>query len=299
MTKPMSAKQKKRKKQIQRRRRVLLLLLISIVIISLCLFTPFFNIQTVEVKGNEVIPAEQIIDSASVPVGHNIFRIHKKSIKKSVLRIPEIEIVKINRKLPSKIEINVKETKPFMYLPYETGFVITNENGRVLGLTDTNENLDLLFMTGLEIKKAEICKKISVQDTVTFDIILETLNKFRDVGMHPEIRSCHFDNITNVYIYLTDGTKVIFGKTEDMDYKISVLLNILPKTNREEGAYIDLTTPSRAISGMIEPTPSPSAEPSPDPSASPASEAMASPSPEQTDSAVAQETTSTLQNTEV
>lgn len=282
MTKPMSAKQKRRKKQLKRRRRVLLVLLITLIVISICLFTPFFNIQNTVVIGNENISAEQIIQVASIPPQHNIFRLNKKSIKKAIMSIPEIENVKISRKLPSTVQISVTETMPFMYFPFETGYAITNQQGRVLALTDSNENLDLLYITGLEIKNAEICKKISVQDTITFDIILSIMEKFHNVGLQPDIKSCHFDSIADFYIYLKDGTKVLFGKTTDMDYKISVLLNILPKTNREEGAYIDLTTPSRAISGMIEPTPmpSPSPEPQEETEVSPTPQAEASTSPQ-------------------
>ena len=291
MTKPMSAKQKRRKRQLKRRRRVLLVLLIALIIISICLFTPFFNIQNTVVTGNENISSEQIIEVASVPYQHNIFRLNKKSVKKAVLTIPEIEEVKIKRKLPSTVEIIVTETKPFMYFPFETGYAVTNEAGRVLALTDSSENLDLLYITGLEIKNAEICKKISVQDTITFDIILSVMKKFHNVGLQPDIKSCHFDNIADFHIYLKDGTKVIFGKTDDMDYKISVLLNILPKTNREEGAYIDLTTPSRAISGMMEPSPTPS------PSPEPLEETGASPEPKEEAEATSQPAKAETQQT--
>ncbi|MBE7036100.1 MAG: FtsQ-type POTRA domain-containing protein [Ruminococcaceae bacterium] len=180
MTKPLSEKQKRRRKIIKRRRRVLLSLLIIMIVISICLFTPFFNIKTVEIIGNKNIETERILTAASISNKENIFRLNKNSVKKSIQVIPEIEAVKIKRKLPSKIQITVTETEPFMYLPYETGYAITNESGRVLSLTDSNENLNLLYITGLEIKNAELCKKISVQDTVTFDIIISTLEKFRN-----------------------------------------------------------------------------------------------------------------------
>ncbi len=255
MTKQVSAKQKKKRKRAIRRRRVLLLLLLASAVISICLFTPLFNVKTVEVTGNELISAEQILQTAAVPQEINIFKISKKNIKKAVLQIPEIETVRVRRRLPAKIRLEVTETRPTMYFPYMTGFAVTNENGRVMALADDAAGLDLLYITGLEIKNAKICEKISVQDTVKFDIILDTIRVLRDAGLLSEIRSCHFDSVTEFYLYLTDGTKVIFGKTTDMAYKISVLSNILPKVNRTEGSYIDLTTPSRAIYGTLDEEP--------------------------------------------
>ncbi len=265
MTKPISAKQRRRARQIARRRRVLLLLLIVAAIISICLFTPFFNVKTIELVGNEVLSTEQLLTAVSIPEDINIFALRKGLVKKALLQFPEIESVRILRKLPSKIQIQVTETKPIMYFSYKTGYAITNENGKVLSLTDTAEELNLLLITGLEIKNAEICKKISVQDTVKFDIILDTIQKFNQAELVTEIKSCHFDNLSELHMFLTDGTKIILGNTEELDYKISVLKNILPRVNRAEGAYIDLTTPSRAVYGILEPEPTPSPEPSSEP----------------------------------
>ncbi len=255
---------KKRKKKKIAKRRVFLLLLLIAAVLSICLFTPFFHIKTVEVVGNEVIASERILELSGIPTGQNIFRIHKRSIKKSIMSIPEIEKVKINRILPSKVRLSVTETPPVMYFPYLSGYAITNQNGRVLALSDSDEGLDLIKMTGLEIKNAEIYEKMSVQNTVSFDIMISTIQAFGKHGLLPEIRSCHFDNIADFYLYLKDGTKVIFGKTTDMEYKLSVLTAVLEQVNRTEGTYIDLTVPERTISGTLTPTPAPSATPAPE-----------------------------------
>ncbi|MBR7163534.1 MAG: FtsQ-type POTRA domain-containing protein [Clostridia bacterium] len=233
------------------------MLLLSAFVISICLFTPFFNVKTVEVKGNETVLSEQILEAASIPQNINIFKIRKGKVKNAILNIPEIDTVKIRRLIPSKIRLDVTETKPIMYFSYQTGFVITNEKGRVMSKVDTADELNLLNITGLEIKNAEICEKISVQDTDKFDIIISTINSLSRVGLLQEIRSCHFDDLQNVHMYLHDGTKVIFGKLTDFEYKLSVLTKVLVQVNRTEGAYIDLTTPERTYYGVEEPSPAP------------------------------------------
>ncbi len=255
MTKPMSAKQKRKRKLAIMRRRFFLFLLLFAAILSLLLFTPWFNIKTIEVTGNELIAQEQILEASAISKGANIFRINKRAAKKALLKIPEIDSVTINRRLSMKVCISVVETKPRLYFPYLSGYVITNENGKVLALKDDISSLELLNITGLEIKNAEICEKIAVQDMVKFDIIIDTLRLLQEKGLLSEMRSGHFDDLSDVYFYLTDGTKIIFGKTTEMEYKISVLSNILPMVNRTEGSYIDLTTPSRAVYGTLDEEP--------------------------------------------
>ncbi len=267
----MTKKQKKKAKRKIRFRRVLLMLLLAVALICICLFTPLFNIKNVEIIGNSTISSEQLTQAAAIPPENNIFRINKHTISKSILSIPEIEAVKITRRLPSKVRITVTETPPIMYFPYMTGYVTTNEKGRAIALLDDVSESDLIKMTGLEIKKVEICEKISVQDTVKFDIIVETISKLNEKGFLGDIRSCHFDNLTDVHLYLKDGTKVIFGKIEELDYKLSVLENILPRVHRSEGVYIDLTTPARAFYGSL-PAEAPSESPQPEDATKPKGE---------------------------
>ncbi|MBR5236069.1 MAG: FtsQ-type POTRA domain-containing protein [Clostridia bacterium] len=265
MTKPMSAKQKRKRKLARMRRRFFLFLLLFAAILSLLLFTPWFNIKTIEVTGNELIAKEQILEASAISEGANIFRINKRAVKKAILKIPEIDGVTISRRLPLKVRISVLETKPVLYFPYLSGYVITNEKGKVLALKDDISSLGLLNITGLEIKNAEICEKITVQDMVKFDIIIETLGVLQEKGLLDQMRSGHFDDLSDVYFYLNDGTKIIFGKTTEMEYKISVLSNVLPMVNRTEGSYIDLTTPSRTVYGTLDEEPP--AETEQDPSA--------------------------------
>ena len=265
MNENLTPKQRIRRKKIIRRRRALLLLLLVAIITGICLFTPFFNVKKVEVKGNSEITSEQITEAAAIIPGTNIFKINKKKVKKSLMTIPEIESVKVRRVLPAKIRLEVTETNAAMYFPYLSGFVLTNTNGRVMALTDTEEELGLLKITGLEIKNAEICKKISVQDTEQFDIIVNTIQAFSRVGLLQELRSCHFDDLSDFTVYLHDGTKLMFGKLakndpKRLEYQLSVLTKVLVQVNRTEGAYIDLTTPERTVYGVAEPEPAPEPE---------------------------------------
>ncbi len=265
MSENLTLKQRKRRKKVIRRRRVLLLLLLVAIVTGICLFTPFFNVKTVEVRGNEEIATEYILESASVTPDINIFKVNKRKIKKSVMSIPEIEDVKVRRVLPSKIRLEVTETPAALYFPYMTGYALTNIHGRVIDLTDSVEGLNLLQITGIDIENAEIYKKISVQDDKKFDIIIHTIQAINRVGLLQEVRSCHFDDLSDFHLYLHDGTKIMFGKlspddTKRLEYQLSVLTKVLVQVNRTEGAYIDLTTPERAVYGVNEPEPSPQPE---------------------------------------
>ncbi|MBE7034775.1 MAG: FtsQ-type POTRA domain-containing protein [Ruminococcaceae bacterium] len=244
-------KQKRKRRRAILRRRLMLFTLLLLMILAVLLFTPWFNIRSVEVVGNDQIPTEKIVQLAAIPEGTNMFRISGSRVRRAIMQLPEIEAVRMQRLLPPKIRLTITETYPTMYFPYKSAYVLTNENGKVMSMQTTNDGLDLLYITGVELKDVKVNKNLTVQDTEKFDIIIETLRILQDAELLSEVRSCHFDNLSDCHLYLTDGLKIILGTTDDMEYKASMLKSILPRVNRVEGCYVDLTTPSRAVYGTL------------------------------------------------
>ena len=74
-------KKKNRKRKI--RRTVTMLLLLIIAAVCLCLFTPFFNISSISVAGNEQVASEDILARCGILENTNIFRINKKASRAS------------------------------------------------------------------------------------------------------------------------------------------------------------------------------------------------------------------------
>lgn len=248
-------KNKRRKKRSKKLVKffVILILLFS-GIISFCLFTPFFNLTEVIVTGAEQISEEQIIASSNLIYGENIFKINKSEVAKSIKGFPEIESVKISRKPFSKIQISVTETYPHYIFKSTGGYVVTNENAKVMRILESTEGVELPLILGIEAENAKISEKMSVQDTIKFDIIVENLNLLMEKGIINELSAIDFTDLSSTEGYLKGGAKVIFGKLTDLDYKLSVLLAVLPQIDASPGAYIDLTTPSNAFYGREEET---------------------------------------------
>lgn len=246
-------KNKRKKKRIKKLIRSLFLLaLIFAGLVSFCLFTPFFNLSKIAVTGCERLSESEVIEAAELPLGENIYKISKRKTIKKLSALPEIEDVKISRIPFSKIKIKIKETHPAFVFKTTDGYAEVDPNGKVMNLRTDIENSELPQILGIEAENSEISKKITVQDTIKFDIIMENLSLLREKGIISEMQSIDFSDLSSTEGYLKSGTKVIFGKLTDLDYKLSVLLAIMPQIDNSPGAYIDLTTPSNAFYGRIE-----------------------------------------------
>ena len=250
---------KKPRKKKSRAKRLLRSFIILVVfaagIISFCLFTPIFNISRAEVRGCEQLTAEQVEAAAQIEYGKNIFQFNTKAACEKILALPQADTVKISRRPLSVLKITVTETYPALAFSYMDGAVITNSAGKAMELCQTPDSLTYPLIKGIDIENIEISKKIAVQDTIKFDIIIANVDILRDKGILDELASVDFSDLSSAFGYLHNGVKVIFGKLTDLDYKISMLMAVLPQIDATPGAYIDLTNPQNAFYGREEEKP--------------------------------------------
>lgn len=255
-------KKKRKKSRAQRLRRSFMLLLVLVIAVScVCLFAPVFNITEVTVEGNAQVTTEEILDRTSIVIGSNIFKMSKKSVREGLRSLAYLDTIKVSRRLPSKVKISVTESYAELIFPHATGYLVSDINGKLLEVISDCEGWEVPHVIGADIEQIEISKKITVQDGVKFDIILDCISYLKDKGHLSQLAKLDFTDISNIWVTYKEGHKVNFAKFEDMDYKMKMLDAILPQVDRSEGTYIDLTTPSKVFTGKEEPTPEPTEEP--------------------------------------
>ena len=76
------------------------MLLLVAAVISVCLFTPFFNVKTIEVRGNEAVSSEQITEAVGLAPETNIFKLRKKNVRAAVCKIPSAAVCRTSCGLP-------------------------------------------------------------------------------------------------------------------------------------------------------------------------------------------------------
>ncbi len=270
-----STKKKKRKKQkIRVRRTILLLLLLAAAGTAFCLFAPFFHIQEIAVTGNSKVSTEEIIQRAQIPAEYNLFRLDTGQVAQNIAQIPYIDTVQVSRKLPNRVAVTVTESTPAFLAAYGQEWLLLDQQGKVLEAVASTEGYDLPVMTGLTIQSAVPASPIGIDDPQKFDIIISNCRQLVDAGLLPQIREVDASDILEFTVTLKSGLRVMFGKADNMDYKLAMLEKVLPQVDQMEGAYLDLRVPEKAFYGEEE-TPSPS--PSADPGASQAPDASDSP----------------------
>lgn len=148
-----------------------------VVMVILVMFLPAFRVRNVQVEGNIAISDQDLLAAAGLEydahlmsgVSGNIFDILKLDYGKTEDRImkenPYIEDIRITIKLPSTVEIKVKERSKICYIRTPDGYAALDKDGIVLELSSFDSRKDVRpVICGLNIKYAELGKPVTIEN---------------------------------------------------------------------------------------------------------------------------------------
>ena len=153
------------------------LALAVVVMVILVMFLPAFRVRNVTVDGNVALTDKEILAAAGLEydahlmsgISGNIFDILKLDYGKTEDRImrenPYIEDIRITIKLPSTVEIKVKERSKICYIRTPDGYAALDKDGIVLELSSFNSGKDVRpVICGLEVKYCELGKPVVISN---------------------------------------------------------------------------------------------------------------------------------------
>ncbi len=169
-------RRKKRNRKKRRKKRLgLWILIITAAAVLLVLFgrSSYFNIDEIQVKGNNYYTDEQIISMSGAQTGVNTFSAGFGNMEKLLCDDSYIASAKIRRKLPDVIEITVRERTETAAVYYEKNYYVVDGSGYILKVTA--EKPDVTRVTGLTVKNGEEGEALEVKEsrmlTATLDML--------------------------------------------------------------------------------------------------------------------------------
>ncbi|MDK2798876.1 MAG: cell division protein FtsQ [Clostridiales bacterium] len=234
----------RRKKRTSRSFLAILLLIMAIVLTSL--FSPFFNIININVKGNKTIDSQSIIDASGIEKGINIFRVNIGEAKQNICQIPYIDSVKINRNLPSRITITVIERKPVGYIPFMGSYILIDRKGNVLEVVSQLTNKNLPIIRGLKFNEFKLGETIQVDQEKKLAVIVSCMKEIINYQLLQQVSQIDVHDINSIQLTIEDRIKVNLGDSLKMNYKVNFLKQILDELQDGEKGYVDLSNEDRA-----------------------------------------------------
>lgn len=244
-----------RQYHVRRRKRVKFILNIFKLIIfiaavyAILAFTPVLRLANIYVEGTNIVSTEEILEKAAVPEDINILRINMSETEKRIEEIPYVADAKIKYKFPNNIRIVITEGSLYYAFKTEAGYANTDENLKVLEITEMPKVYPVI--ADLNVQNPEAGKKLTIDETEKFDIILLYREILQKNGMLENIDLMYVENYS-MRFRLKDGATVECGNVADAERKIAALKASLDSLVEESGEMpktgsFDISDPHQVV----------------------------------------------------
>ena len=201
-------RKKSKKKRRRKKHPFLRFLFFCAVCVGLYFFarSDFFTITKIEVSGNRYYTKAQVVDISGLKTGYNLFETKTIDAKDALLSDPYIRLAEIKKVPRGTIKIDIEERLEYAAVPYGEEFILIDEDGMVLRLTDQEPVLpQLLGMTINEMQPGSALKveqAYLLNDTLSMIAVMEESDLyFKKINFSTVIvRAYIYDN------YYCEGT---------------------------------------------------------------------------------------------
>lgn len=235
----LTKQEKKRKKRIKRIKIFLKLILVIGLIAGGTVFaltSPIFNIKDIKVSNNSQVSSDTIISLSELKMDENIFKFYSKNVMDKIKENPYIKSVKVHRKMPSTIEIEVEERIATYSVDYMGKYVLINTQGYLLEITEDNRGLPII--QGITTKEEDVVpgRRLINEDLTRLETVIKIMNSANENGLDGKVTSIDISNENDYIIYLSEEKKrVHLGENTNLSNKMLYVVAIMQQEEGKEG----------------------------------------------------------------
>lgn len=227
---------KSRKKSILRRQRMLflkrfvlvfggLVFLFSVFFGVYLLLSKIFAVKIIEVLGSNIYSEQEIISAGELHTGESFLFLSSRNAENKIYKsLVNIDSVKISKKFPNKIKVDVEDAFPKYYIKEGEEYLVLSEKNKLLEKTSDPPTF-LIGIIGLEFSILET-GKVEYKNKDYEKLLHEILDSCKDKNLG-EINSVDISDIQNITVNYGRRIKMNLGDKEDIDYKILTAKEIL------------------------------------------------------------------------
>ncbi len=218
------------------------------ILVTACLFTPLFNISHIEVTGNSIVSDKEIIKISGIKQTENVFRMNSGKAEKAISENGYIETVRVVKKFPARVVIEVTESNEIAYVAFSGNYVGISDKGKVTSVTKSSKlKPKKMVISGFGVKSAQVSQPIEGKKQEKTEILQELLEALHNNKLASFVKKADISDADNILLVLTNGTEVLMGKNEQTDYKLKCLDTVLEELGEIRGGKINLSNPSDII----------------------------------------------------
>ena len=200
------------------------LVICGVIVVALTLF---FRVDTVVVTGTQRYTQQEVIDATGIKTGDNLFLMNKYDVAQNIVgELPYIEEIRINRKLPDTLLIQVEECGTPLALVQDGSAWLISSTGKIVDQKTAAEATDYGTIDGCELLAPSVGSTIALKTEYATQqtSLLRLLAALEDEDMMGDVNAIHLGDASTLNMdYLDRFTVEMPYGADDYGWLMQVL----------------------------------------------------------------------------
>ena len=213
------------------RKMLSILVICGVVILAMTLF---FRVDAVVATGQVRYSAEEICEASGVKEGDNLYLLNKYDVSSRIRSaLPYIEDIRINRKLPDTLLIEVTECGTPLALEQEGIVWIISSRGQIVDQKTPEEAEGYGTITGCELLAPSVGTEIALvtEYSVKEESLRSLLTELNRAGMLEKVDGIRLEDLSTLYLDYDGRFTVKLPYGADYAFKLRALRSYLEDTD--------------------------------------------------------------------
>lgn len=209
----------------------------------------YFVIKTINISGLERTDGQEVKETAGLDRNVNIWKFDAGEAESELSTLPWLSKVKVTKKWPDTVTINVREHKPRVLANLEGRLYYMNDKGEPFRELALNENPDLPIVSGFsddDLMNPGPRVRSAIKEVFW---LVDTLNLRTDEFKLDNISEINYDMVRGLTLFTKRGgleVKIGFGSYEEKFRRLGRIMAHLKMNDKYEGlVYINLEASPR------------------------------------------------------
>lgn len=245
----------KRRNSNRRRRRgrfgflYKILSVLAICAVIVVALTLFFKVDAVQVTGGNRYSKQEIINASGIKVRDNLFLLNKFDMAERILKkLPYIENVRINRKLPDRMVIHVEECSAAFAIEKGGTAWLVSPNGKIVDSRKLSDAKKVPVIDGCRLIAPSVgtAMDLSTKRKSQRTSLLSLMTALQSAGVADQVTAIHLKSTSELVMDYAGRFSVKLPYNGNYPHLVRYLREVIKQLESNETGTIDLMTDGEA-----------------------------------------------------
>ncbi len=218
----------------------------AVIVVALTLF---FKVDAIQVTGGKRYSKQEVVSASGIKTGDNLFLLNKFEMAQKILkRLPYIEKVQINRKLPDQLVIGIRECSTvFAIEKGDTAWLISS-GGKIVDCRGLPDAKKIPVIDGCRLIAPSVGTEmdLSTKRRSQRSSLLSLLSALQSAGTADQVGAIHLKSTSELVMDYAGRFSVKMPYNGDYPHLLKYLREVMKQLESNETGTIDLMTDGEA-----------------------------------------------------